>query len=336
MEIIDFTNMQKRNKAYAGANGSKISVLYNGAQYMLKFPAAAKRNPDMSYSNSCFSEYLGCQIYESIGIPVQKTLLGRFMVKGKEKIVVACRDFTQPGIVLQDFASLKNQMIDSAHSGYGTELSDILYTFAEQTAIDQEELSARFWDMFIVDALIGNWDRHNGNWGFLYDTRHDTLELAPVYDCGSCLYPQADDEIMRSVLANKSERDYRIFEIPTSAIQLNGKKIKYFDFISSLQNEGCNRALQRIVPRINLGKIQGIIDNTPFLSALQKQFYMTMLAERKARIIDYSLDLFKQAERNGKVAKTALLEDLSASAAERATQHNTHQPPAAHPEKDFR
>ena len=70
MTAIDFTELKKKNKAYAGANGNKISVIYEGEQYMLKFPAQAKRNPDMSYSNSCFSEYLGCQIYESIGIPV--------------------------------------------------------------------------------------------------------------------------------------------------------------------------------------------------------------------------------------------------------------------------
>lgn len=39
----------------------------------------------MSYSNSCFSEYLGCQIFECIGISVQKTLLGTYTVKDKEK-----------------------------------------------------------------------------------------------------------------------------------------------------------------------------------------------------------------------------------------------------------
>lgn len=72
MGVIDFTGMPKRNKAYAGANGKKISVLYDGEQYMLKFPSMAKKNPDMSYSNSCFSEYLGCQIFEIAGIPVQR------------------------------------------------------------------------------------------------------------------------------------------------------------------------------------------------------------------------------------------------------------------------
>ena len=54
-------------------------------------------------------------------------------------------------------------MIDSERQGYGTELIDILQTIEEQTLINKEELSERFWDMFIVDALIGNWDRHNGN-----------------------------------------------------------------------------------------------------------------------------------------------------------------------------
>lgn len=255
MQVVDFTNLPRRNKLYAGANGSKISVIYEGQQYMLKFPPLPSKNKEMSYSNSCFSEYLGCQIYESIGIPVQKTMLGTYTVKGKTKIVVACGDFTEPGITLQDFASLKNQIIDSERNGYGTELSDILHTFEEQEAIDREVITERFWDMFIVDALIGNWDRHNGNWGFLYDARTDMMTLAPVYDCGSCLYPQADDEIMKKVLSNESDLNYRIFEIPTSAIMLNGKKIKYFDFIVSLQNEDCNRALKRIVPRIDMVKI---------------------------------------------------------------------------------
>lgn len=293
MPVIDFTQLPRRNKMYAGANGSKISVMFEGEQYMLKFPSLATKNKDLSYSNSCFSEYLGCQIYESIGIPVQKTMLGIYTVKGKEKIVVACSDFTEPGIILQDFASLKNQMIDSERNGYGTELSDILYTFDEQNAIDRTTVMERFWDMFIVDALIGNWDRHNGNWGFLYDTRTDKMELAPVYDCGSSLYPQADVKIMESVLANESEMNYRIFEIPTSAIMLNGKKIKYFDFISSLQNEDCNHALKRIVPRIHMAEIRTLIMETPFISGLQKQFYLTMLKKRKERILDFSLAALK-------------------------------------------
>lgn len=85
---IDFTNCPVRNKTYAGANGSKISVIYDGHLYMLKFPSAAALNKDMSYANGCISEYLGCHIFETVGIPVQETLLGTYTKNGKEKIVV--------------------------------------------------------------------------------------------------------------------------------------------------------------------------------------------------------------------------------------------------------
>lgn len=60
--MIDFTGLQMKKKTYAGANGSKISVMYNNEQYMLKFPAAAFRNKQLSYANRCVSEYIGCHI----------------------------------------------------------------------------------------------------------------------------------------------------------------------------------------------------------------------------------------------------------------------------------
>ena len=288
--MIDFTELPKRNKLYAGANGSKISVVYNGEQYMLKFPPYPVKNQDMSYSNSCISEYLGCKIFEKAGVPVQETILGTYKTKkGVEKIVVACKDFTSVGIELQDFASLKNQIIDSGRNGYGTELADILSVFDEQTAMEPEKIRERFWDMFIVDAFIGNWDRHNGNWGFLYHVQSDELTLAPVFDCGSCLYPQADERMIMKILADKQEINHRIFNIPLSAIQNNGKKINYYEFISALDNEECNRALLRILSRIDMKEIFNVIEKTPFISDLQKEFYRTMLMTRKERILDYSV-----------------------------------------------
>lgn len=295
--MIDFTNLPIRNKTYAGANGSKISVVYNDELYMLKFPAIPGINKNMSYANGCISEYIGCHVFESIGIPVQETLLGTYTINQKEKIVVACKDFTVGGFVLQDFASLKNTIIDSTHNGYGTELSDIVKTLDEQTAIDPQVLSNWFWDMFIVDALIGNWDRHNGNWGFLYNSDTDDISLAPIYDCGSCLFPQADEEIMRRTLSNQEELEIRVFERPLSGIKIDGQKIQYFNFISSLKNKECNKALKRIVPKIDLNKIYSIVDDTPFISELQKEFYKTMLRERKERILDYSIKKLRRRER---------------------------------------
>ena len=292
--MIDFTNAVQKNKTYAGANGGKISVLYNGEQYMLKFPPFPTINKEMSYTNSCISEYIGCKVFESVGIPVQETVIGTYTSKGKEKIVVACKDFTSQGITLQDFASLKNRIIDSERNGYGTELADILSTIDEQTAMDSETLKTRFWDMFIVDALIGNWDRHNGNWGFLYNNATDEVTLAPVFDCGSSLYPQADEDLMKKILSDKNELNHRIFDIPLSAVTYNGKKINYFKFLSEGKFPDCNKALKRIASRIDMKKIYEIIDNTLTVTELQKEFYKTMLTARKERIIDFSLNKLKE------------------------------------------
>ena len=194
---------------------------------------------------------------------------------------------------MSDFASVKNTVIDSAHKGYGTELADICKTIDEQRMMNSDILREFFWNTFIVDAFIGNWDRHNGNWGFLYNELDDTNTLAPIYDCGSSLYPQADEDIMKKVLSDKQELRARVFDAPTSALTQNGKRINYFKFISSLENEDCNAALRRMVPQIDMSKINKIIDEIPCISDLQKRFYKTMLAERKEKILDYSLKKLK-------------------------------------------
>lgn len=302
--MIDFTSCAvNKFKAYGGANGNKINISYEGTSYMLKFPPTPSKSKAMSYTNSCISEYLACHIVKLFGIPAQETLLGTYTDKrGKEKVVVACKDFTADGKRLMEFAHLKNTCVDSEQNGYGTELSSIMKAIEEQALIPAVELREFFWDMFVIDALLGNFDRHNGNWGILIDEQKQTAEIAPVYDCGSCLYPQLGVEQMEKVLNSEDEINHRIFVFPTSAILENGKKISYFDFISSLQNEECNRALTKIVGRINMEEINKLIEDTPAISPMQRDFYKTMIAERKEKILDYSMELLmkqgtKQADK---------------------------------------
>lgn len=291
--MIDFTSCEvNKFKAYGGANGNKIHIKYQGNGYMLKFPPIPGRSKIMSYTNSCISEYLACHIYNLLGIEVQETLLGTYTDRrGKEKVVVACRDFTENGKRLIEFAQLKNTCIDSEQNGYGTELSSIMTAIDEQTLIKQEELKDFFWDMFITDALLGNFDRHNGNWGVLVDEEKQTAVTAPVYDCGSCLYPQLAVEEMQGVLDSEEEINKRIFVYPTSAIEEEGKKVSYFDFISSLKDPGCNAALKRICERIDMERIDRLVEETPFLKPIQKEFYRIIIRERKEKILDYSMNL---------------------------------------------
>ena len=288
--MIDFTNLPTRKKAYGGANGSKLSVIYNNELYMLKLPMHALKNPNLSYTNSCTSEYLGCHIFNMLGVKAQETLLGTYEYHGKVRTVVACKDFTSPGATIMDFASVKNQIIDSASNGYGTELSDILDTIEKQTAVDPKELKVHFWNMFVIDAFIGNWDRHNGNWGFLYNQETDHMEIAPIFDCGSALFPQIDDELIKKVMSSKAEMNARVYDMPTSAILINGKRANYYKLITSGEYADCAEAVQRIASRIDLQAINELINSIEQLSVLQKEFLIKILKLRKELIIDTLLN----------------------------------------------
>lgn len=296
--MIDFTSCPvNRFRAYGGANGNKINITFEGHSYMLKFPPHPSKNKEMSYTNSCISEYVACHIFSMLGFKVQETLLGTYTdSRGKTKTVVACRDFTEDGRRLIEFAQLKNTCIDSEQNGYGKDLSSIMEAIDEQSIYPSDKLREFFWDMFIADAFLGNFDRHNGNWGFLVDEQKQQAELAPIYDCGSCLYPQLDLELMEKVLTDENEINQRIYQFPRAALEENKTKLSYFDYISSLKNPDCNAALKRITKRIDLNAIQDFLETVPELLPLQREFYLTMLTERKEKILDYSMELIMQQE----------------------------------------
>ena len=298
--MIDFTNCPViPGRAYNGANGSKIAVAYNGEVYMLKFPpSAAGRPTELSYTNSCISEHIASSIFNMLSIPAQETLLGTFTVKGKTKIVCACKDFTVGGKRLFDFCSIKNTVIDSDSNGSGTDLADVLDTIDRQQYVSPTALREHFWNMFIADALLGNFDRHNGNWGLLYDDAKSEAKIAPVFDCGSCLLPQADDKVMERVLTNEAELHARVFQFPTSAIKLDGRKINYYDFLTRAENNDANAALMRIAPRIDLEQISGFINAVPGISDLQKEFYRRYVSARHDLIIRpaYEIVLAKEQQ----------------------------------------
>ncbi|WP_415669413.1 HipA domain-containing protein, partial [Streptobacillus felis] len=282
MKRIIFTDCKiDYTRAYGGANGNKIGIIYNNENYMLKFPPKPTINKAISYTNSCISEHISCKILNEIGMNAQKTLLGEY----GNKIVVACKDFTEYNKRFFDFASLKNTIIESEQEGYGTELNDILETIENQKIINKDNLKEFFWDMFIIDAFLGNFDRHNGNWGFLID-EDKNISIAPIYDCGSCLFPQNDDKQMEESLKDLQKMEDRLYSYPQSVIKINNIKINYYNFLTTTDNQDCLKSLNKISKKIDLIKIGKLIDETEYISDTHKKFIKTILHERKTKILD--------------------------------------------------
>ena len=298
MRMIDFTDCDPDLAAHYGGSDAKRGIIYQGKRYMLKvsdrIPDAKRNDWNSSYTNSSFSEYIGCHVMESVGIQTQHTLLGTVSQEsssGYWKVypVVACENFIPEDCELVEFKVIQAALTYERPSKI-PKLSDIYAIMKGENEYFSQSFGnvalSRYWDVFIVDALLGNFDRHAYNWGYLVNKSTREISLAPVYDCGSCLYPQLTDDVLPKILTSPDEISIRIEKFPTAALLLeNGEKASYMGYIASLENQDCTDALLRIVPRIDINKIGEIIDGIDSLSDIRKTFYKTILSERFERIL---------------------------------------------------
>ncbi len=273
--MVDFTNAIEEFNNYKGSEKKK-TLIYNNKKYLVKFPDPIReKNKNISYINNAFSEYIGSNIFKICGFEVQNTILGKYNYRGKEKIVCACEDFTDNDNILYEFENLA--LSTNPDKKIETELNDIIEVIEESKMIDIEETKQKFWDMFVIDSLIGNTDRHNGNWGFLLNKNTGKVKFSPIYDCGSALNPMLEDEEIKKI----SETELKNLSINCySCLKENGKKINYMTYIKQMKNEECNKAIKRLFLNINIDEINNFIDNVESMSKTRKDFYKNIIEKR--------------------------------------------------------
>lgn len=307
MELINFNEYKQNQRLYGGTAGRKIGITYNGKEYLLKFPGNLKeqqmKNINLSYSNSPVCEYIGSKIYELIGLPVHNTILG--MRNGK--VVVACEDFLEDGDRLYEFDKIKvtfePHFLDSngnETNGVGVDLYEIMMTIQEHPFLqDVSGVKERFWDMFIIDALIGNTDRNNSNWGIIL-RKDGSKELAPVYDNGNCLNNKWDDEKMQIVMEDSAKMEAEAYKARRCIFELQGRRINPYHVMESMEYQECSEAICRLTSKIGycMDKIQAMIKEIPVLSETQKNFFITMIKYRYEYVL---LPLYQKIEAKDKI-----------------------------------
>lgn len=302
MYIYDFNGNKKSGRRYGGNAGLKIGLILDENYWFLKFPQNIKNlnKVQISYSTSPLSEYIGSHIYKLIGIPVHETLLGEY----DGKIVVACKDFCEKkGDRLDSFEIIKNDYvkgIDEDVSNLSTASDHTINLKAIKSIMSSNELftsypdlKERFWDMFIIDALIGNNDRNNGNWGVIVNEDNNTTILAPVYDNGNSFSNKSSESQLERLL---SDEKLFIESAYTSRISYfrseDGKKINPLKYIETIKDEDCNKAILRIIPNIDIDKIKEMINDIPYtyknyniIGHYQKEFYIKCLEYRYEKVL---------------------------------------------------
>lgn len=274
--MIDFTDCVEEFNTYKGSEKKK-TLIYEGKRYLVKFPDPVReKGKNISYINNAFSEYVGSNVFRLINMDVQDTVLGYYDYHGRKKIVCACLDFTDDIHSLLEFENLA--LSTNPDKKITTDLVDIMEVLEEvRDKIDIEEVKVKFYQMFIIDSLIGNTDRHNGNWGFLFSKNTGDICFSPIYDCGSCLNPMLEDEELEKMneteLKNLAMNCY-------SCLREGGKRIAYMSYIKSMKNENCNQALKFIFPKIDMDKINDFIDGIGCMSVCRKEFYKKIIYVR--------------------------------------------------------
>lgn len=301
--LVDFEPYRRNTKYYGGDAGAKYGVTVDGTDWMVKFPKSTADlvKPAVSYTTSPLSEYVGSHVYGELGIPVHQTVLG---VRAG-KVVVGCRDLCAPGEQLVEFKKIKNSLVDEepspspspgspVSSGRGTDLAEVLYTIrASEDLQAVPGVEERFWEMFVVDALIGNNDRNNNNWGLM--RRVDgSLSLAPVYDNGNAFFNKRSDSVMASRLGNPKLLAEDAFGTYRSVYLVPGTE-HHVDAFALIDNpddyEGLAEARARISARLDMEGIHRLIDAIPseegdhtIMGPAQRELYHTLLQMRADRI----------------------------------------------------
>lgn len=275
-------------KGYGGNSGRKLCYEIDGYDYMVKFPKSTKDIDAQnlrSYTTSPISEFIGSKIYECLGIPVHETRL----VACEGKIAVACKDFTVKGSFIP-FSDIKNTVDEAEISGsYGSSprgerLDDVMSVIENAPIFEKlrDSVKRRFWEMFVVDALILNNDRNNGNWGVL--TSDDSIFLAPVFDNGNASFNKRNSDIFEKRMNSEALILNDIDVSCSFFLDNNDHNIHPFEYMRTYRDELIEDVLCDIVKKCDLNMITELVNSIPnnfegisVIDDVQKEYYIKIL-----------------------------------------------------------
>ncbi|MCL1983337.1 MAG: HipA domain-containing protein [Clostridiales bacterium] len=283
--MIDFNDGEEKLNKFLGLE-SKTTVVYNGEVYMLKFPdpVLSRKSKDvLRYKYNQFSEHIGSSIFSACGFAAQETALGYFADSfGKSCIVVGCKDFTQNGDVLYEFSKIANQITSSIDKLFSS-IENVTFIIQNSKLLkNKDNIIDSFWDMFVIDALIGNDDRHFDNWGVL-EKVDGSVVFAPIYDCGSSLSAAFDDAMMTDLLSSHSDFEKEELHL-RSSYSVGGKRVQYYDIFNE-PPDSLSKAVARTVPKINMDSIIGIVQSVDQISDVRKGYLEQAMSLRYERML---------------------------------------------------
>lgn len=266
LQLFEITDDMRNGLSYDGAT-EKFGFSFSNVNYIAKFAS-------QGLTSELYSEYVASHFIAAIGVPSHDTFLGVY----KGRMCVILRDFTTPAQRLRVFkhAIQSSGEMNAVYSNYTLPLIETL--IAPYPAI-----AKRFWEMLVCDAILGNNDRHWGNWG--YFSTPDGYLPAPLYDNGGALFPE-----LSSFIEEYNKDHYLFLSSRTCkhpASQLRDAMGRRLSFNTLFHDPEVLQKTEEIRGRLTLGKIrEAVTTATSGLPSPYSTVYKQLVVMRYLRIIE--------------------------------------------------
>lgn len=281
------------NKKYDGKT-KKFGITVGSQDYIVKFMKDGA-------ITSLYSEHLASRFIRNIGIPCHETWLGYY----NKTPVVIMKDFTNKKVILRSYKSTGESSEDTSITDKKYTHDDVLHMINQHTKMsdfNKQRAKIQFWQMFICDAILGNRDRHPGNWGYLVHKGETSYTPAPLYDNGASLFPDLNKRIKEYAIALKTNKEYKFIEnraekFPASLFMMernNGeiKRTNYYEILSDLRiNKLLAHEVREIREKVGFNQIyesifREVSEVRHFMKYEYRRFYIVIVCVRYLHIIE--------------------------------------------------
>lgn len=281
---IDGTRFKEiTNRPTKGARVKKLlDDTYLQRLVFLKY-CAVDRNNERRKSTELASEKIACEIAKVIGYRCADIDLAKDQ---DGELCVLNYSFLKPDESLIEFAS------EASISQNGSDRKEKYTIQGIKRILDtvDEKLYSEFIGLQVFDALIGESDRHEENWGYIRTSERSDIILAPFYDNGDSLMHNINNVQIEEYTNNEASFLKYINKSKTKILDNNGHKIKHFQLIDYLIAENppfLKEELQRTKILTN-DIIKGIIYEIPdeYLPQSHKEILQRYISIRRDILIN--------------------------------------------------
>lgn len=259
--LNDFNKYDLFNLSFSGAV-PKVCVFDRDTIYMIK--------SDSPNEYKCVSEYIAYKLACVLDIECQRVSLGY------RDGLLSCgiELFGNGSSTIHHYYDVNDSSLDS----FDNDVRELPYTLDfiisvlrkyKNVDINPNDLISNFVQMCLFDCLIGNYDRHWGNWGFIGYNKDYTI--CPLFDNGSSLYPKLSDLEIKDVLSNNSKFHEAIYEFPKSQIRrTKKKKYLYKDLMTRLLELGFHSEFESFINKFekNINLVNSVFNDSDLFEVI--------------------------------------------------------------------